>query len=439
MSISRHFEKLKNQKLWVNYARIWNDKRNGGRGGYTKPPINPITLKNGIINNPESWADYLTAEGNIGKTAICRDSEGNIQNPIIEGTGLVIARGLVGVDMDNVIDDNGNIAPFAAEIVERLDTYTEYSPSGHGLHLWLYCKDLLDAAKAAELKKYNEELNKGTPKEDASKRAAGAGDIGEQFALNAAGEITDENNKKYEIEIYFYKRGGRYFTMSWKPYKDVPINLTKGEELRAIIAEYTQKKNKPSSVGTQYSRSGKATKTEEKKIIESALEAISPADLDGYKEWAPVMSALCELGYSLSDAEYWSSGTFCNVPNPMNRPNSNAYRWNRGDFRLKDSNNAAGIIINTAKRFGWTPADAFDEEARAAYGRSLHTEEERRKYGQQQHEERLNNFWKKNEDGFNTWKDRKKNLQPERPQRRSEPKKVSMEDFENWKKNRKED
>ena len=41
---------------------------------------------------------------------------------------------LVGIDLDRCID-NGNIQHFALERIKRLDTYTEASPSGTGLHM----------------------------------------------------------------------------------------------------------------------------------------------------------------------------------------------------------------------------------------------------------------------------------------------------------------
>lgn len=40
-----------------------------------------------------------------------------------------------GIDLDHCIDDNGNLANWAADIVATMNSYTEYSPSGHGLHI----------------------------------------------------------------------------------------------------------------------------------------------------------------------------------------------------------------------------------------------------------------------------------------------------------------
>jgi putative DNA primase/helicase len=45
--------------------------------------------------------------------------------------------GIYGVDLDHVISDNGAVTPEAQSIVEGLSSYTEISPSGHGLHIFV--------------------------------------------------------------------------------------------------------------------------------------------------------------------------------------------------------------------------------------------------------------------------------------------------------------
>ena len=420
MSISQNLEELKTLNQWVNYIRIWNATKNGGRGGYDKPPINPYTLRDGMTNNPKTWTDYSQAAGNIGKTAIHRDTkhrdaQGNaptVEAPV-EGTGLILAGGYCGVDLDGVIDEEGNLAPFAAAIVDRLDTYAEISPSGKGLHLLLHCGDLLEAARTAERKVFNEAIATGTDKDEAVRRAKGTGDFGKQFTLDAAGAITDEARKVYELEIYFYIRGGRYFTVTGNAYKDKPINHAKGAELRAIFDEYTAKTDayraarRPApAVRSSYRKVRQATGDDDRMMIDSALAAIDPGALD-FAEWAAIMTALRVLGFSLDEAEEFSSGGLCGLPNNKNDTRNNAYRWNKFNFK-KGDDGAAGIIINAAKNFNWTPADAFDDETRAAYGRSLYTEEERRQYGRRLHEKSIDNWWNDQATNFRSWKKNRK-------------------------------
>lgn len=49
-----------------------------------------------------------------------------------------------GIDLDHVIREDGTLEPFAAEIVERVNSYTEYSPSGKGLHILCMTTTLYD-------------------------------------------------------------------------------------------------------------------------------------------------------------------------------------------------------------------------------------------------------------------------------------------------------
>ena len=154
--LPRFLEELKPRPVWVNFCYLWNATKKAGRGGFDKPPVNPHTLKDARVNDPATWADYETAAGNIGKQATHRDTkhkdeEGNAPTirANVHGVGVVLTGGLCGVDFDDVIDDAGNVAPWAADIVKRLDTYTELSVSGRGLHSLLICEDLLKAEAAS--------------------------------------------------------------------------------------------------------------------------------------------------------------------------------------------------------------------------------------------------------------------------------------------------
>jgi hypothetical protein len=52
--------------------------------------------------------------------------------------------GLAGMDLDDCLDSEGNVEPWARGVVERFgDTYSEVSPSGRGLKIW--CRGSLPA------------------------------------------------------------------------------------------------------------------------------------------------------------------------------------------------------------------------------------------------------------------------------------------------------
>ncbi len=54
------------------------------------------------------------------------------------GVGFVFSFPYVGIDLDGCIEEDGLMDSFAREITNKIDTFTEYSKSGKGLHL--YCK-----------------------------------------------------------------------------------------------------------------------------------------------------------------------------------------------------------------------------------------------------------------------------------------------------------
>ena len=52
-----------------------------------------------------------------------------------DGIGIGIFNGICAIDLDNCVSDSGYYTQTAAEIVALMHSYTEYSPSGNGLHI----------------------------------------------------------------------------------------------------------------------------------------------------------------------------------------------------------------------------------------------------------------------------------------------------------------
>jgi putative DNA primase/helicase len=97
-----------------------------------KEPHNPLTcslVQGKLIEGSPEWASYEEAvkawKANIGLfTGIGRE--------------FVKSQKITGIDLDHCIDEQGNLSPFAEDIVRRLNSYTEYSPSLRGLHIWVH-------------------------------------------------------------------------------------------------------------------------------------------------------------------------------------------------------------------------------------------------------------------------------------------------------------
>ena len=95
-----------------------------------KVPYNPCDIGSSVAksNDPETWGTL-------------QDALEALRLGDFDGLGFefgIFAPGTLrvsGIDLDHVIREDGSLEPFAAEIVELMDSYTEYSPSGTGLHI----------------------------------------------------------------------------------------------------------------------------------------------------------------------------------------------------------------------------------------------------------------------------------------------------------------
>jgi putative DNA primase/helicase len=101
----------------------------------TKVPYQSLnTQERAESNNPATWSTFSEAWA-----AYQADST-------LDGIGFVFSQSdpYAGTDLDKCVDENGDIAPWALAIIERLDSYTEYSQSGKGLHI-IVASDTLPA------------------------------------------------------------------------------------------------------------------------------------------------------------------------------------------------------------------------------------------------------------------------------------------------------
>ena len=111
-------ESLKKLNQWVCYKLVYNEKRSK----HDKIPKNPHNGYNAKSNDRATWSDYETAVKAV-----------KLYN--FDGIGIELEDEIFCVDLDNVIDENGNLTEEAKDIVKTLDSYTEYSPSKKGLHI----------------------------------------------------------------------------------------------------------------------------------------------------------------------------------------------------------------------------------------------------------------------------------------------------------------
>jgi hypothetical protein len=118
-----HLEPLREYSQWLCYRSEYLETR----GKYTKKPVDPHTGGAGSSTNPATWATH--------KQAVLAASRYNL-----DGIGFALTADdpFTVIDLDACRDpETGEIEPWAWEIVQRLNSYTEISPSGTGVHIVL--------------------------------------------------------------------------------------------------------------------------------------------------------------------------------------------------------------------------------------------------------------------------------------------------------------
>jgi putative DNA primase/helicase len=110
-------QELKDLKQWVCWKRtpLPNGKVN-------KLPINPYNGLNAMSNTPATWGTFEEALTSVTKYNLA-------------GVGFMFANGYFGVDLDNCTEE------LKQEFMTELQSYTEVSQSGNGIHI--ICKGKL--------------------------------------------------------------------------------------------------------------------------------------------------------------------------------------------------------------------------------------------------------------------------------------------------------
>jgi len=115
-------EELRILKQWILWRYDWSVKN----GAWSKVPYQ-INGQNAASDNPDTWSTFdsilVTYEG---------------AKASYDGVGFMFSpeSGYVGVDVDECVTDDGehHLNAFGSRVMERLNTYTELSPSMTGIH-----------------------------------------------------------------------------------------------------------------------------------------------------------------------------------------------------------------------------------------------------------------------------------------------------------------
>ncbi len=112
---------LVERRQWV----VWQFEKRDGRA--TKVPYDPVSKRRASTTDPHTWRSFEEA------AAAYKASDR------LDGIGFVFTPEdpFSGIDLDDCLGENGEPFPWAQQILDSLQTYTEISPSGRGLKLFL--------------------------------------------------------------------------------------------------------------------------------------------------------------------------------------------------------------------------------------------------------------------------------------------------------------
>ncbi|MCL2426330.1 MAG: hypothetical protein FWD05_08320 [Oscillospiraceae bacterium] len=118
-----------------------------------KAPYDPDSL---LANNPQ-----LAKAGTPATWSSFQAATECVSHRLARGIGFQFeGNDLYGVDLDHVIGKDGAIMPEAYNVVCSLDSYTEISPSGTGLHIFVLAPDV-DIVRHRKKDHFIEIYNKG--------------------------------------------------------------------------------------------------------------------------------------------------------------------------------------------------------------------------------------------------------------------------------------
>ena len=114
---------MKDMKNWVLYKKDTRD--NPTHPKKVMISVSGTYWHKARSNNKDDWSHYYKSLNTLFKTKY-------------DGLAFVLDEGIIFIDVDNSIDEKGNLSPLAQELLDKFpDTYAEKSCSGRGIHIFL--------------------------------------------------------------------------------------------------------------------------------------------------------------------------------------------------------------------------------------------------------------------------------------------------------------
>ena len=252
-------------------------------------PASPPPAKS---NAPETWGTF-------------QEALGALQTGQFDGVGFQFGNfppetlRISGIDLDHVVKDNGELEPFAEEIVNLMNSYTEYSPSGTGLHI--LCKTVLK-------------------------------DIGRKKGINDT----------CAIEMYNH---GRYFTITGKIYGTPKRIEERTAEFEEVYDKYFGEHNQSNK---SIVKSTEISDLSDKELLEKMfnskrgydIQKLFSGDWSGYPSQSEADLAL------VSHLVFWTQRDVSRIDELFRQSGLYRSKWDRADYRSRTIEVALRSQIN---------------------------------------------------------------------------------------------
>ena len=260
---------MRDLRQWL----CWRIEERDGKA--TKVPYSPATGKRADSTLPDTWTGYEEA------VSACKEQG-------YGGIGFVFTGqdDLCGVDLDKCLDPKtGEIEPWAWTIIEELDSYTEVSPSGTGVHILV------------------------------------------------RGALPKGRNRKGRFEAY---DRSRYFTVTGKHLAGTPQTIERRqEELHGVVGrvfgeEGTNGHTKPVAASVQPENGLSDDEAIRRALSASNGERFSQlwsGDVSGYSSHSEADLALCGL------LAFWTGGDATRIDALFRQSGLYRKKWDRKDYR----------------------------------------------------------------------------------------------------------
>ena len=252
-------------------------------GSPTKVPITPRTDTYASVTNADTWTTFETAYQSFRDTAS------------LAGVGFVFtsADDYVGVDLDGCrTPETGKLEAWAKDIILRLDSYTEVSPSQTGVH------------------------------------------------IIASGDLPDGGNRNGTVELY---TENRYFTVTGRHLSETPATVNDRTDELAVVHDTYIADDAADSTTANPSTDDSSVALPDDELIACAMTATNGekferlwyGDTSGYPSHSEADQALCNL------LAFWTGGDPHRIEKLFDQSGLVREKWQeREDYRKRTIKNA---------------------------------------------------------------------------------------------------